>query len=148
MVGVVQLAEHWIVVPGVVGSSPITHPIKISLRFCGGIFLWDGYGTRKAGRAKRGEKHAGGMFFRPWESPLICGRIQSGCGRRSKQISTSAERNSSALRRDIFMERLRDSKGRPSEIKVWFGQALTNARPRHIDILRFLFTFFKIKRPP
>ena len=24
--GVVQLAEHWIVVPGVVGSSPITHP--------------------------------------------------------------------------------------------------------------------------
>ena len=28
MVGVVQLAEHWIVVPGVVGSSPITHPIK------------------------------------------------------------------------------------------------------------------------
>ena len=26
MVGVVQLAEHWIVVPGVVGSSPITHP--------------------------------------------------------------------------------------------------------------------------
>ena len=28
MVDVVQLAEHWIVVPGVVGSSPITHPIK------------------------------------------------------------------------------------------------------------------------
>ena len=27
MVGVVQLAEHGIVVPGVVGSSPITHPI-------------------------------------------------------------------------------------------------------------------------
>ena len=26
VVGVVQLAEHWIVVPGVVGSSPITHP--------------------------------------------------------------------------------------------------------------------------
>ena len=22
------MAEHWIVVPGVVGSSPITHPIK------------------------------------------------------------------------------------------------------------------------
>ena len=30
MVGVVQLAEHWIVVPGVVGSSPITHPMKNS----------------------------------------------------------------------------------------------------------------------
>ena len=28
MVGVVQLAEHRIVVPGVVGSSPITHPRK------------------------------------------------------------------------------------------------------------------------
>ena len=27
MVGIVQLAEHRIVVPGVVGSSPITHPI-------------------------------------------------------------------------------------------------------------------------
>ena len=28
MVGVVQLAEHRIVVPGVVGSSPITHPTE------------------------------------------------------------------------------------------------------------------------
>ncbi len=28
MVGIVQLAEHRIVVPGVVGSSPITHPIS------------------------------------------------------------------------------------------------------------------------
>ena len=28
VVGVVQLAEHRIVVPGVVGSSPITHPRK------------------------------------------------------------------------------------------------------------------------
>ena len=28
MVGIVQLAEHRIVVPGVVGSSPITHPRK------------------------------------------------------------------------------------------------------------------------
>ena len=40
MVGVVQLAEHRIVVPGVVGSSPITHPIssdfflKSELFFC------------------------------------------------------------------------------------------------------------------
>ena len=35
MVGIVQLAEHWIVVPGVVGSSPITHPIKkADLRVC------------------------------------------------------------------------------------------------------------------
>ena len=28
MVGIAQLAEHRIVVPGVVGSSPITHPIQ------------------------------------------------------------------------------------------------------------------------
>ena len=27
MVGLAQLAEHRIVVPGVVGSSPISHPI-------------------------------------------------------------------------------------------------------------------------
>ncbi len=27
MVGVAQLAEHWVVVPGVAGSSPVTHPI-------------------------------------------------------------------------------------------------------------------------
>jgi hypothetical protein len=26
MVGVAQLAEHWVVAPEVVGSSPITHP--------------------------------------------------------------------------------------------------------------------------
>ena len=28
MVGLAQLAEHRIVVPGVVGSSPISHPTK------------------------------------------------------------------------------------------------------------------------
>ena len=26
MVGVAQLAEHWVVIPGVAGSSPVTHP--------------------------------------------------------------------------------------------------------------------------
>lgn len=30
MVGVAQLAEHRVVAPVVVGSSPITHPIKKS----------------------------------------------------------------------------------------------------------------------
>ena len=30
MVGIAQLAEHRIVVPGVVGSSPITHPILVA----------------------------------------------------------------------------------------------------------------------
>lgn len=29
MVGVVQLVEHWIVVPGVAGSSPVIHPTKV-----------------------------------------------------------------------------------------------------------------------
>jgi hypothetical protein len=28
MVSVAQLAEHWVVASVVVGSSPITHPIK------------------------------------------------------------------------------------------------------------------------
>ena len=75
MVGIVQLAEHRIVVPGVVGSSPITHPIKISLRFCGGIFLLCGYGTRKAVK-----KTVRWTVFRPWESPLVFRRIRYGCG--------------------------------------------------------------------
>ena len=38
MVDVVQLVEHRIVVPSVVGSSPIIHPI-LSLRFSGGFFI-------------------------------------------------------------------------------------------------------------
>ena len=46
MVGVVQLAEHWIVVPGVVGSSPITHPIKRKDTFGYPFFL---YFVRKRG---------------------------------------------------------------------------------------------------
>jgi hypothetical protein len=29
MVSVAQLAEHWVVAPVVVGSSPITHPIEL-----------------------------------------------------------------------------------------------------------------------
>jgi hypothetical protein len=33
MVDVAQLAEHWIVIPAVVGSSPIVHPIYDSRRF-------------------------------------------------------------------------------------------------------------------
>ena len=40
MVGIVQLAEHWIVVPGVVGSSPITHPIKTEDTFWYPLFLY------------------------------------------------------------------------------------------------------------
>ena len=43
MVGIVQLAEHRIVVPGVVGSSPITHPIKTGDIFGYLLFLY-GFG--------------------------------------------------------------------------------------------------------
>ena len=46
MVGVVQLAEHRIVVPGVVGSSPITHPIKSKDTFWYPCFLFCN-GTRR-----------------------------------------------------------------------------------------------------
>ena len=75
MVGVVQLAEHRIVVPGVVGSSPITHPIKISLRKSGGIFfIYGRNGTRKAVK-----KTVRWTVFRPWESTLLCRCIRYGC---------------------------------------------------------------------
>ena len=39
MVSVVQLVEHRIVVPSVVGSSPITHPKKLSVAFAALIFF-------------------------------------------------------------------------------------------------------------
>ncbi len=32
MVGVAQLAEHWVVAPDAAGSSPATHPIKYILK--------------------------------------------------------------------------------------------------------------------
>ena len=31
MVGVAQLAEHWVVAPGVEGSNPFTHPSSLRL---------------------------------------------------------------------------------------------------------------------
>ena len=39
MVDVVQLVEHRIVVPSVVGSSPIIHPKRKAL-FAEGFFFW------------------------------------------------------------------------------------------------------------
>ena len=67
MVGVVQLAEHRIVVPGVVGSSPITHPIKRKDTFWYPFFL---YGIwRVMGLERRIRKHAGGMFSRRGRVP-------------------------------------------------------------------------------
>ena len=73
MVGIVQLAEHRIVVPGVVGSSPLTHPRKrkgdllVSFSFSLGWVM----GLEEGGLAVRqGKKHASDMFFSPGESPI------------------------------------------------------------------------------
>ena len=60
MVGVVQLAEHRIVVPGVVGSSPITHPIKKRVAFATLFFIWV-FGVMGLERALR--KVSGGHFL-------------------------------------------------------------------------------------
>ena len=74
MVGIVQLAEHRIVVPGVVGSSPITHPRKEKVIPIGVAFFFSmgirGNGTRKAGPSKGWVKiESRRAIFRPWESP-------------------------------------------------------------------------------
>ena len=73
MVGVVQLAEHRIVVPGVVGSSPITHPRKRrDIRKDVSSFSGQVMGLEEGGLAVRqGKKHASDMFFSPGESPLV-----------------------------------------------------------------------------
>ena len=55
MVGVVQLAEHRIVVPGVVGSSPITHPIKRKDTFWYPFFLYLGWQWDSKRAAERSE---------------------------------------------------------------------------------------------
>ncbi len=48
MVGVAQLVEHWVVAPVVVGSSPITHPIKAKLKegVVDPLFYWQGGHSR------------------------------------------------------------------------------------------------------
>ena len=97
MVGIVQLAEHRIVVPGVVGSSPITHPRKEKVVPKGTAFFFS-MGIRgerpdhRRWRTKGGERvavvgrlHA--CFDRrssrrapQQESPLAHTRIPKGCG--------------------------------------------------------------------
>ena len=62
MVGVVQLAEHWFVVPGVVGSSPITHPIKKD-RPSGLSFFMGWMGLEESGIAEGGAKNMPGACF-------------------------------------------------------------------------------------
>ena len=41
MVTVAQLAEHWIVVPRVVGSNPISHPKRRSSEMNSFFFCWE-----------------------------------------------------------------------------------------------------------
>ena len=41
MVTVAQLAEHWIVVPRVVGSNPISHPKRRSSEMNSCFFCWE-----------------------------------------------------------------------------------------------------------
>ena len=41
MVTVAQLAEHWIVVPRVVGSNPISHPKRRSSEMSSFFFCWE-----------------------------------------------------------------------------------------------------------
>ena len=52
MVGVAQLAEHQVVALRVVGSSPITHPIKIKRPLqrtrCSGLFVYATLGLKCA----------------------------------------------------------------------------------------------------
>ncbi len=68
VVGVVQLAEHRIVVPGVVGSSPITHPIK--KKTIRSSFFMGWMGLERA--TERSEvKSVRGTLFSPWESPWM-----------------------------------------------------------------------------
>ena len=70
MVGVVQLAEHWIVVPGVVGSSPITHPMKKAPPLLRRGFFMGCMGLEEGGRAKR---RTPGWLLLP-----LCGNSPSG----------------------------------------------------------------------
>ena len=81
MVGVVQLAEHRIVVPGVVGSSPITHPIKnISPQKRGDVFcLWKRMGLERSLR-----KQSGGLFL--GRGRVLCFADASGMDVDAKQI--------------------------------------------------------------
>jgi len=56
-----------------------TNPI-IHLPLRGGIFLWGEYGIRKGGLSgAKIKKHAGGMFFSPWENPGAADGIPEGC---------------------------------------------------------------------
>ena len=53
------------------------------------VFFMGSDGSRKPGPAARGKKHAGGMFFRAWETPLVSGRIRYGWERKPNLAATS-----------------------------------------------------------
>ncbi len=57
-------------------------PKKRGLR--ASLFWYTGRDSKGRPDRREGKKHAGGMFFSPWESPWIGGRIRQGCGHGSK----------------------------------------------------------------
>ena len=63
MVSVVQLVEHRIVVPSVVGSSPITHPQKVKRRIRGAYFLVRKSNDWCEGMVEKRGKEFRGHFF-------------------------------------------------------------------------------------
>ena len=81
MVGVVQLAEHRIVVPGVVGSSPITHPRKGKSSQTGRLFLFS-FGRDGTRRPKM--QQSSGLFLGRGRVP--CFADASGMDVDAKQI--------------------------------------------------------------
>ena len=54
-------------------SLPAYQKIQIPI-WVSGFFVYAGRGSKDRPERSEGEKHAGGMFFRPWESPCntIC----------------------------------------------------------------------------
>lgn len=57
MVGVAQLVEHWVVVPGVAGSNPVTHPtllVAVGIGLLGVVFVGVSMGRLSRLRRLRG----------------------------------------------------------------------------------------------
>ena len=64
------------------GSNPSSSAKKKPTPFGVGFFLPSDSGFEEDGRAKRGKKHAGGMFFSPGENPWPCECTRMGVGAR------------------------------------------------------------------
>ena len=65
------------------GSIPVRVTKKRSSCKSRSFFFWRFLRNRKDGRAKRGKKQSGGLFFSPWEIPLTFRRSQYDCGWKS-----------------------------------------------------------------